>query len=64
MSVGPGPHVRAYAVIADAGVHNEGQPVNLDDPALDRDVLSPGGDCEPCCVVAACRVAQFTLGAH
>jgi hypothetical protein len=31
-------HVRACAVIADAGVHDDGQPVDLDDPALDRDV--------------------------
>ena len=31
-------HVRAPAIVADAGVHDDRQPIDLDDPALDRDV--------------------------
>jgi hypothetical protein len=34
--------VRALAVVADAGVHDAGQPVDLDDPALHRDARFVG----------------------
>lgn len=41
-----GRHVGTLAVVADTGVHDDGQPVDLDDPALDRDVPLIGGRVE------------------